>query len=55
VALTFGDHTVDIESKIFGSLLFLFGQILVRAIGLYQKKPQIYYCCCVTNKNNKPK
>jgi hypothetical protein len=32
VALTFGDHTVDIESKNFGSLLFLFGKILVKAI-----------------------
>jgi hypothetical protein len=28
--LTIGDHTVDIESKIVGSLSFLFGQILVK-------------------------
>ncbi len=32
VALTFSDHTMDIESKCFGSLSFLLGQILVRAI-----------------------
>jgi hypothetical protein len=30
VALTFGGHTTNIESKIFGSLSFLFGQILVK-------------------------
>jgi hypothetical protein len=32
VTLTFGDHAIDIESKNCGSLLFLFGQILVRTI-----------------------
>jgi hypothetical protein len=32
VALTFGDHTTNIESKISSSISFLFGQILVRAI-----------------------
>jgi hypothetical protein len=32
VALTFGDHTMDIEFKIFGSLSFIFGQILVKVI-----------------------
>jgi hypothetical protein len=30
MALTFGNHTVDIEFRIYGSLSFLFGQILVR-------------------------
>ncbi len=34
VALTFDDHSTNIESKFFGSLLFLFGKILVRVIGL---------------------
>ncbi len=38
VALTFDDHTMDIESKFFGSLLFLFRQVLVKTIWLYQKK-----------------
>jgi hypothetical protein len=32
VALTFDDHTMDIESKFFGSLLFLFRQVLVKTI-----------------------
>jgi hypothetical protein len=32
VALTFGAHTTDIESKKFGSLSFLLGQILVKVI-----------------------
>ncbi len=32
LALTFGDHIMDIKSRISGSLSFLFGQILVRAI-----------------------
>jgi hypothetical protein len=32
VALTLGDHTMDIEFKIFGSLSFLFAQILVTVI-----------------------
>jgi hypothetical protein len=30
MALTFGNHTVDIELKIYESLSFLFGQILVK-------------------------
>jgi len=38
MALTFGDHIADIESKISSSLLFLFGQILVRTIWLDQKQ-----------------
>jgi hypothetical protein len=38
MALTFGDHIADIESKKFGSLLFIFGQILVQTIWLYQKQ-----------------
>lgn len=41
VALTFGNHTTYFESKIFGSLLFLFWQILVRVLWLYQNKPCI--------------
>jgi hypothetical protein len=32
MALTFGDQAMKFESKIFGSLSLLFGQILVRAI-----------------------
>jgi hypothetical protein len=32
VALTFGDHTMDIESRISSSLSFLFEQILVKTI-----------------------
>jgi hypothetical protein len=32
VALTFGDHTMDIEFQNFGSLSFLFAQILVIVI-----------------------
>jgi hypothetical protein len=32
VALTFGDHTMDIEYRISNSLSFLFGQILVKTI-----------------------
>jgi hypothetical protein len=32
VTLTFGDHTANIESIISSSLLFLFGQILVKTI-----------------------
>jgi hypothetical protein len=32
MALTFGDHTIDIKSNNFGSLSFLFRQILVKAI-----------------------
>jgi hypothetical protein len=31
MALTFGNHTMDIEFRIYGSLSFLFGQILVKA------------------------
>jgi hypothetical protein len=30
MALTFGNHTMDIELKIYGSLSFVFGQILCR-------------------------
>jgi hypothetical protein len=54
VALTFGDHTMDIEFKNFSSLMFLFRQILVKAIQLCQKKLRIS-CYCLTNKNNKTK
>jgi len=32
VALTFGDETMDIESRISSSLTFLFAQILVKVI-----------------------
>jgi hypothetical protein len=54
VALTFGDHSVDNESKNFGSLSFLFGQILVRVIGLYDNKSWINCCCCLTKNQNNP-
>ncbi len=53
MALTFGDHIIDIESKNFGSLSFLFRQILVRTILPYQNKPWIY--CCRLKNNLKKK
>jgi hypothetical protein len=49
VALTFGDHIADTKSKKIGSLLFLFGQILVTTILFYQNKLWINCCCCLTN------
>lgn len=38
VALTLGNHTVDIECRISSSLSFLFREILVRIIWFYQNK-----------------
>jgi hypothetical protein len=49
MALTFDDHTTDIESISFGSLLFLLGQIFVRAIWFYQNKLQINSYYYLTN------
>jgi hypothetical protein len=54
VALTFGDHTMDIEFKISSSLSYLFGQILVIVIWLWKNNSQIVYFC-LKNKNNKTK
>jgi hypothetical protein len=53
VVLTFGDHVGHIESIIFGSLSFIFGQILVWVIWLYQNIFQINYC--FFNNKKKPK